>query len=206
MINASPRPDGNSAVLAKAAAEGASAGGAEVRSAFLSDYVDRLFGNCRQCRSPESGLCTLDDRYSELLLDLMLPADGIIVAMPLYYYGMPGRLKTVFDRLFCYTSNSAPQQHRTVAGIQGKKVGVLISCEESYLGATLGVTAQWQEATRYLNQELVGVVVGRANSRGEIIRDPTDPVAEARALAGRLYMTRVSDYRIDTERSTRVWD
>jgi hypothetical protein len=28
----------------------------------------------------------------------MLPADGIIFAMPLYFYGMPGRLKTVFDR------------------------------------------------------------------------------------------------------------
>ena len=131
-----------------------------------------MLGNCRRCRRVADGSCSLDDRYEELLLEHMLPADGIIFAMPLYFYGMPGRLKTVFDRLFCYTANSAPQQAQVVDGIMGKKVGVLISCEESYLGATQGVIAQFQELTRYLRQDLVGVVVGNGNSRGEIVRDP----------------------------------
>jgi multimeric flavodoxin WrbA len=136
----------------------------------------------------------------------MLPADGIVYAMPLYFYGMPARLKTVFDRLFCYTANSAPQQEQVIDGIMGKKVGVLISCEESYQGATVGVVAQFQELTRYLNQDLVGVVIGRANSRGEITLDPSDPVAAAHLLAERLYDTRVTDYRLDTERSNKVWE
>lgn len=43
--------------------------------------------------------------------------------------------------------------------------------------------AQFQELTRYLRQDLVGVVVGNANSRGEIVRD----------------------HRLDTARSHRVW-
>lgn len=151
-------------------------------------------------------MCSLDDRYGELLVDRMLPADGIIYAMPLYFYGMPGRLKTVFDRLFCYTANSAPQQDLVVEGIMHKKIGVLISCEESYLGATQGVIAQFQELTRYLNQDLVGVVVGNGNSRGEIVRDPSDPVSRAQKLATMLYDTRVTDYRLDTVRPNRVWD
>jgi multimeric flavodoxin WrbA len=146
---------------------------------FLDEYVDRMLGNCRQCRRIEDGRCSLDDRYEELLLDHMLPADGIVFAMPLYFYGMPGRLKTVFDRLFCYTANSAPQQDQVVDGIVGKRVGVLISCEESYVGATQGVIAQFQELTRYLLQDLVGVVVGNANSRGEIACDPTNPIQRA---------------------------
>src|SRR6185312_6762621 len=112
-------------------------------------------------------------------------ADGIIFAMPLYFYGMPGRLKTVFDRLFCYTANSAPQQDEVVSGIMDKRVGVLISCEENYVGATAGVIAQFQELTRYLRQDLVGVVVGNGNSRGEIVSDPTDPLGRARELAAR---------------------
>ena len=152
------------------------------------------------------GSCSLDDRYEELLIDRMLPAGGIIFAMPLYFYGMPGRLKTVFDRLFCYTANSSPMQDRVVDGIMHKKVGVLISCEESYLGATHGVIAQFQELTRYLNQDLVGVVVGNANSRGEIVRDPSDPLACARDLGARLFDIRVTDYRLDSVRSNRVWD
>jgi hypothetical protein len=97
--------------------------------------------------------------------------------MPLDFYGMPARLKTVFDRQFCYTANSAPMQDKVVSEIMGKRVGVLISCEESYVGATQGVIAQFQELTRYLRQDLVGVVVGNANSRGEIVRDPSDPLS-----------------------------
>ncbi|WP_264014994.1 flavodoxin family protein [[Mycobacterium] manitobense] len=205
VISASPREDGNSHVLAEAAVNGAAAAGHDVEHLFLGEYVDRMLGNCRTCRRASDRGCSLDDRYEALLLEHMLPADGILYAMPLYFYGMPGRLKTVFDRLFCYTANSAPQQDRVVEGIMGKKVGVLISCEESYVGATAGVVAQFQELTRYLNQELVGVVVGNANSRGEIRLDPTDPVSGAFELARRLYTSRVTDYRLDTVRSNKVW-
>ncbi|MUL77106.1 flavodoxin family protein [Mycolicibacterium sp. CBMA 226] len=206
VISASPREDGNSHLLAQAAIEGAVAAGHDVEHVFLADYVERMLDNCRACRRHTDRLCALDDRYSELLLDKMLPADGIIYAMPLYFYGMPARLKTVFDRLFCYTSNSAPQQDHVINGIMGKKVAVLISCEESYQGATSGVVAQFQELTRYLNQDLVDVAVGRANSRGEITRDPSSPLAEAKRIGNQLYDIRVTDYRLDTERSSRVWE
>lgn len=206
VISASPRRDGNSHLLASSAAAGSFEAGHDVEHVFLDDYVDRSLGNCRQCRRISDGQCSLDDRYRELLLDKFIPADGVIYAMPLYFYGMPGRLKTVFDRLFCYTSNSAPEQDEVVTGIMGKRVGVLISSEESYQGATIGVVAQFQELTRYLNQELAGVVIGNANSRGEIVHDPRDAVAQARLLGRNLFDSRVTDYRLDTVRSNKVWE
>jgi multimeric flavodoxin WrbA len=206
IISASARDDGNSDLLARAAVDGARSAGHDVEHVFLADYVERMLDNCRRCRRVSDRLCSLDDRYGELLLEKMLPADGIVYAMPLYFYGMPGRLKTVFDRLFCYTANSAPQQERVIDGIMDKKVGVLISCEESYQGATVGVVAQFQELTRYLNHDLVGVVVGRANSRGEIALDPNDPVSAAGRLGERLYDIPVTDYRLDTARSNKVWE
>lgn len=205
VVSASPREDGNSHLLAEAACAGAEAAGHDVEHVFLDEYVQRMLGNCRRCRTVD-GLCSLDDSYEQLLLDKMLPADGIIYAMPLYYYGMPARLKSVFDRLFCYTSNSAPQQERVVKDITGKAVGVLISCEETYVGATIGVVTQFQELTRYLEQNLAGVVVGNANSRGEIACDPSDPLGRARDLGARLFDIRVTDYRLTTVRSTKVWD
>ncbi|MGV0793130.1 flavodoxin family protein [Mycolicibacterium sp. XJ1819] len=205
VVSASPREDGNSHMLAEAACAGAEAAGHDVVHVFLDEYVSRMLDNCRRCRTVD-GLCSLDDRYDELLLDQMLPADGIIYAMPLYFYGMPARLKSVFDRLFCYTSNSAPQQERVVNDITGKAVGVLISCEETYVGATTAVVTQFQELTRYLDQDLAGVVVGHANSRGEIACDPTDPLGRARDLGARLLDIRVTDYRLTTARSNKVWD
>jgi len=206
VVSASPREDGNSHVLAQSAIDGARSAGHDVQHVFLDDYVNRMLGNCRRCRRVEDGSCSLDDRYEELLIDNMLPADGIIFAMPLYFYGMPARLKTVFDRLFCYTANSSPMQDQVVSEIMDKRIAVLISCEESYVGATQGVIAQFQELTRYLRQDLVGVVVGNANSRGEIVRDPSDPVSCARDLGARLFDIRVTDYRLDTVRSNRVWE
>lgn len=204
ILSASPRDDGNSHTLARAAGDGARAAGHTVEHLFLNEYVDRMLGNCRRCRLTD-GRCGLDDRYETLLLDHMLVADAIVYAMPLYFYGMPARLKTVFDRLFCYTANSAPQQDEVISGIMDKKVGVLISCEENYVGATQGVVGQFQELTRYLRQDLVGVVVGNGNSRGEIVRDPSDPLSCARDLGARLFDIRVTDYRLDTARSNRVW-
>ena len=204
ILSASPREDGNSHLLARAAGDGASSSGHDVEHLFLDEYVDRMLGNCGRCRLTD-GRCSLDDRYEELLLEHLLTAHGVIYAMPLYFYGMPGRLKTVFDRLFCYTANSAPQQDLVISGITNKRIGVLISCEESYIGATQGVIAQFHELTRYLRQDLVGVVVGNANSRGEIVHDPSDPVSRAHDLGTRLFDIRVTDYRLDTERSNKVW-
>jgi hypothetical protein len=42
--------------------------------------------------------------------------------------------------------------------------------------------------------------------RGEIIRDPSSPVAEAKRIGSQLYDIRVTDYRLDTDRSNKVWE
>ncbi|OZD01737.1 NAD(P)H dehydrogenase [Rhodococcus sp. 06-235-1A] len=205
VISASPRRDGNSHILADAAMIGAHESGHRVDHVFLSDHVEKMLENCRECRQIRGGSCQLDDNYDTLLFDHIIPADGIIYAMPLHFYGMPGRLKTMFDRLFCYISKSAPHSDDVVRGLQNKKIGVLISCEESYLGATVGVVTQMQELTRYFNQDLAGVVIGHANSRGEVTEDPSKPTESAARLGSQLFYTRVTDYRVDTVRPNKVW-
>jgi multimeric flavodoxin WrbA len=204
VLSCSPRRDGNSNALADAAAAGARLAGHEVDQQHLADLVTGMLDDCRVCRRGD-GTCSIDDGYERLLLEHVLPADGLVFATPLYWYGMPGRLKSFFDRLFCYTAESSPVSERVSAGIMGKRVGLLITCEESYRGATLGLEAQFQELTRYLRHELVGVVVGIGNSRGEVARDPTDPLRRATDLGRRLHETRVTDYRLDTPRANEVW-
>ena len=203
-VNASPRRDGNSSLLVQAAVTGAKEAGHDVTVVQLDDFVDGALRDCRTCRRAD-GCCSISDDYELLLMDHVLPADGILIATPLYWYGMSGLLKNALDRLFCYMSPGYARSETVLAGLPGKRVGVLVACEESYQGATLGLRAQFQELTRYLKQDLVDVVVGVGNSRGDVCLDPAGPLAAAQAMGRRLFEARVADYQFDTPRGHSVW-
>jgi multimeric flavodoxin WrbA len=203
-ISSSPRLDGNSRLLMQAALGGAEQTGHTVDSADLVDVIAGHLRDCRTCRGAD-GNCSIQDGYSNLLLDRVLPADAVVLATPLYWYGVSGLLKTFFDRIFCFTAGSYPDSSAVLERLAHKRLAVVISAEESYRGATVGVIASVQELARYLHWDLVGVVDGIANKRGEVGLDPGRPLEAARAIGARLFTARVTDYRLDTERSAAVW-
>jgi multimeric flavodoxin WrbA len=203
-LNASPRRDGNSAVLLAAAVEGAASVSHEVTTVFLGDWVEGMLDDCRTCRGTD-GHCSIPDGYGALLSDHVLPADGLLIATPLHYYGMTARLKAFFDRVFCYTSAAAPQADDALRALPGKRIGLLVTSEETYPSAPLGLVHQAQEIARYQRQHLVGVVLAHGNSRGEVAADPSQPIDRARQLGAALFTLPVSDYQFDTPRGHSVW-
>lgn len=205
ILNASPRRDGNSRALADAAGVGAEAAGHSVDSIHLADHVEGLMRDCRHCRRAD-GSCSIEDGLEELLFERLLPADAWVYATPLYWYGMSGILKTLLDRLFCFAAESAARSDEVNTGLQGKRAAALISAEESDLGARLPLLHHLQELSRYLHHDFVGAVTGVGNRRGEVAADPDRPLDAARALGARLFEARVTDYRLDTERSSTVWE
>ena len=206
VIISSPRRDGNSARLAEAAAAGAFESGTAVEVTFVDDYVTSFLKDCRKCRSAETGNCSIDDRFGELFLEKYLPAAGVIFATPLYWYGMSGQLKTFFDRTFCYYSASCPNSEENAKRMAGKRIGLLISSEETYPGAPLGLVHSVQEFCRYTHCAFVGSVQGIGNRRGDIEHDPMKPLEQATQLGATLLSRHFSDYRMDTDRPGSVWD
>jgi multimeric flavodoxin WrbA len=204
IISSSPRRDGNSRRLANAALEGACDAGHEAQLVHLDDHVRHFLRDCRECRD-SGGRCTIEDGYAELLREWVLPADGIIFATPIYWYGVSGQLKTYFDRMFCFIAASEPESDRYVAGVTHKRLGLLMSGEESYPGAMLALVHEIQEFARYTHSHLVGYVCGIGNKRGDVIRDPDDPITAARTLGRSLFERPATDYRIDTERPGSTW-
>lgn len=201
---ASPRADGNSRTLAEAAAAGVREAGHDVEIVQLSDHVTDLLRDCRRCRRPD-GSCSIDDGYRELLLERFIPADAVIWATPLWWYGVSGYLKTFLDRMFCYVADSYPDAAEIVARLQSKRVALLISSEESYVGSRLGVLASFHELERYMDWPIVGVVDGIGNRRGEVARDPQEPLEAARRLGRTLFDVQRTNYLLATERSGTVW-
>jgi hypothetical protein len=64
---------------------------------------------------------------------------------------------------------------------------------------------QLQGYSRYTHSTFVGVVHGQGNTRGEVGRDPRDPIAHAEGFGREFFTVRYTDYQIDTPRPGRVW-
>lgn len=204
VLCSSPRRDGNSATMANAVAEGLREAGHEVETVRADDILSGLLRDCRQCRMPD-GECGIDDGFRRAFFGSYLPADGFIAASPIYWYGVSAQLKAFFDRMFCYVAASHPQSASVVAQMTGKRIGLVLSSEETYPTVSSGPQHQFQEFSRYTRSTFVGVVHGHGNARSDIHRDPSDPIGRARLFGRTFFSTHTSDYQIDTPRSGRVW-
>lgn len=205
ILSSSPRRNGNSYRMAAAALEGVVSSGHRGELVHIDDYLGHFLRDCRTCRDA-NGECSIDDRFRKLFLEKYLPADGVIFATPLYWYGVSGQLKTFLDRSFCYYAASHPNSSENAAKMAGKKIGLLIASEESYPAAPLGVIHSIQEFARYNHCDFVGVVQGIGNKRGDVDADPSLPLVAAHRLGVTLFERLYSDYRMNTERTNSVWD
>lgn len=94
-LQASPRKEGNSALLLHAALQGAEAAGAQIVVFQLNEMSIRPCQACGGCY--DTGRCVLQDDMRPIYeaLDNM---DALIVATPVFFGGVPAQLKAVIDR------------------------------------------------------------------------------------------------------------
>ncbi|MEO1621647.1 MAG: flavodoxin family protein [Cyanobacteria bacterium J06632_3] len=200
----SPRRSGNSVTLAAAVQRGAEEVSAQVSLRFIDDFISSFLRDCRQCRHA-NGECAIEDDYRALFFDDFLPADGVVICSPVYWYGLSAQTKSFFDRTFCYYAASYPTSEQVMQRMIRKRIGLVLASEETYPGASLGIVHQIQEYCRYTHSEFVGVVRGIGNSRSEVMYDPENPIKAAEQIGREMFSRKYSDFRIDTERSGRVW-
>lgn len=96
VVTSSPRKDGNSELLARAFADGASSAGNEVKLISVRDLDLKYCVGCLYCQSHDA--CVLGDGMNELY-EAIQNADVIAFATPVYFYSVCGQLKTFIDRL-----------------------------------------------------------------------------------------------------------
>lgn len=204
ILSGSPRTDGNSRALADAVADGAREHGHLADVVQLGEVMTGMLRDCRRCRRAD-GRCAIGDGYEQLVHGRLLPANAVVYATPLYWYGMSAALKNFFDRLVCYVSASYPRHAEVVDGLKDKRVALLLASEERYPTAGVAVVAQIQEISRYFHHQFVDVVNGVGNKRGEVEFDPNDPLGAARRLGAAIFDLHHSDYNIDSVRPNAVW-
>jgi len=96
----SPRPQGNSAGLARQFLAAAREQGAEVQEYQLNQMTFRGCQGCLTCKT-KSDTCVLEDDVAPVLAAIK-EAQVLVLASPVYYGDLIGQLKCFFDRTYSF--------------------------------------------------------------------------------------------------------
>jgi putative NADPH-quinone reductase len=94
-ILGSPLPEGNTAILLGQALKGAADAGCSTETLVVNTLDFQPCMEMMFCRDHET--CTMDDDMQQVYTKIR-DADSIIVATPVMFMGIPGRLKSFMDR------------------------------------------------------------------------------------------------------------
>ncbi len=167
VLTSSPRPRGNSAVLAREAARGAAEAGAEVR---VVDLAKLAFGPCRACeacRKPAAKGCIQADDM-KALHPAIAGADALLIASPVYWFTMSSAAKLFMDRLYVFGAKRYKE-------LEGKRVGIILASGDRGLrtsGAVNAVSA-FEDAFAYLKAPIVGLVHCGGGAAGSVRTNKT---------------------------------
>lgn len=98
IISSSPRKAGNSQLLCEQFKAGAEASGHNVT---LVRLAEKQIGFCRACDAcmHNGGTCILHDDMHELIEEFQ-KADVLVLATPVYFYGISSLMKLFIDRMY----------------------------------------------------------------------------------------------------------
>ena len=148
VLQGSPNTDGSTALLAGEFARGAREAGHEVEVAHVAALDIAPCTGCVACGY--EGPCAQSDDM-DALRKKIIGADMLVLATPLYYYGMTAQLKTVIDR-FC-SSNSSITRRRLRTAL----LTVAWNADDWTFEA---LSAHYHTLVRYLHWQDCGMVLG----------------------------------------------
>lgn len=153
----SVRKEGNTDLLAKAFADGASLHN-EVTVISVADYRVNPCVGCNACAREENQPCVQQDDMQKIY-PVLAEADIIAAASPVYFYGISAQLKAVVDRLH------TPMR----AKFRVKKLGLLLTAASPLPAVFDSIKMQYQLILDYFKLESIGsVLVQQVKDKGDI--------------------------------------
>ena len=157
VLSGSPRKDGNTARLTDAFLEGADAAGKETT---LFRVAGLHIGGCRGCGHcfKNQGVCVQQDDMPPIL-EALHKADALVLASPVYFFGVSAQLKVAIDR--CYALLKL--------GMSVKRAALLMTCGDARETAAASSIAMFRQICAYQRWEEAGIIIAPGlHSPGEI--------------------------------------
>ena len=146
LISGSPHKAGTTSVLIKAFSKGAESAGHEVYHFNAGEKEVHPCIACERCHSAVSA-CVFRDAFDEMR-DMLIEADAVVFASPIYYYGLTAQLKAVIDRFY-----GIDEQLRTA-----KKTALLLACGDNTMESAECAASPFYGMVDYLGWEIADVI------------------------------------------------
>ena len=157
ILSGSPRKGGNTDLLVEAFVKGASQKH-HVEIVSVHDYKVNPCMGCNACVRNEQHTCVQKDDMS-LIYEKMSQADMLVIASPVYFYGLSAQLKAVIDRFHNPIRNSFPV----------KKMALLLVGAASLPELFDAILTEYNLCLNFFNIEDAGKVLVRGvKDKGDI--------------------------------------
>lgn len=149
LISGSPHKAGTTSVLIKAFSKGAESAGHEVYHFNAGEKEVHPCIACEKCHSAVSA-CVFRDAFDEIR-DMLIEADAVVFASPIYYYGLTAQLKAVIDRFY-----GIDEQLQTA-----KKTALLLACGDNTMESAECAASPFYGMVDYLGWEIADVIAAK---------------------------------------------
>ena len=169
VLNGSVRRGGNTELLVQSFAEGARKNNS-VEIVSVADFKVNPCIGCNSCFNREENDCSQNDDMTKVY-EKLKSTDILVIASPVYFYGISAQLKTMIDRLHTPMRNSFPI----------KKLALILVGAASLPEMFDAIKVQYRLALNFFGLEDAGTVLVRgAKEKGDVKN--TDGLKEAYEL------------------------
>ncbi|MDO5133959.1 MAG: flavodoxin family protein [Eubacteriales bacterium] len=155
----SVRRGGNTELLAKAFADGAGRNH-EVELVSVADYRIHPCCGCNHCYTSDGNRCAQKDDMT-VIYEKLRQADTVVIASPVYFYGISAQLKALVDRLHTPMRNE----------FRIKRLGLILVGAATLPDLFDPILLQYRMILRFFGLEDIGtVLVSGARDKGDVLR------------------------------------
>ena len=147
ILTGSPRKKSSSARLAAEFTDGAKAAGHSVTLFRVAGMKINGCLGCDHCRE-EKGVCVQKDDMTQIS-DALANADALVLASPVYFWGVTSQLKQAIDRMYALL-----QKRNKI-----KQAVLLMTCGDDTPKAAQPSIAMFREICDYLKWEVAGIII-----------------------------------------------
>ena len=169
VLMGSPRKGGNTDLLVRAFVEGAAAKN-DVEIINVADYRINPCIGCNSCFARENHECFRQDDMTQIYEQLKL-ADVLVIASPVYFYGISSQLKALVDRLHNPIRNT----------FHLKRLGLILVGADTLPTLFDPIILQYRMTLDYFHLKSIGMVlIHGVKDKGDVLK--TDGIRQARAM------------------------